>query len=340
MINFRVGILGAGHIAEKIADTLNKLDAFEPYAIASRDINKANEFGDKFNIEKRYGSYEELVNDPDVELIYIATPHSHHAEQAKMCINAGKPVLVEKAFSYNFATAAEVYKLSEEKGVFCSEAMWIRYLPMYHQIAKTIGENKIGRVTNITCSLGYFLIEKERIVLPELAGGVLLDLGIYPINLMCMFFMRNPDSITSTCLKHKSGVDIQETIQFNYAGGQNGTAFVTGMFEADNTARIYGTTGYLEIDNMNNPTEVRVYSHKKQLIERFTPPEAQISGYEFEFIAARDAIILGKTETAQIPHADSLNMMRVMDTLRQVWGVRFPMEPENPNPPKNVQKLA
>ena len=101
MINFRVGIIGAGNIAGTIADTLNKLDAFEPYAIASRDINKANEFGDKYNVEKRYGSYEELANDPDVELIYICTPHSNHAEVAKMCLNAGKPVLVEKAFSYD-----------------------------------------------------------------------------------------------------------------------------------------------------------------------------------------------------------------------------------------------
>lgn len=340
MINFRVGILGAGHIAEKIADTLNKLDAFEPYAIASRDINKANEFGDKFNIEKRYGSYEELANDPDVELIYIATPHSHHAEQAKMCINAGKPVLVEKAFSYNAATAAEVYKLSEEKGVFCSEAMWIRYMPMYRQVAKTLGSDLIGRLTHISCSLGYFLIDKERIVSPELAGGTLLDIGVYPINLMCMFFMRNPDSVTTTCMKHQNGVDVQETLQFNYTGGQSGTALVTGLYEADNKAIMYGTKGYLEIDNINNPTEVRVYNTKKQLIQAFNPPESQISGYEYEFIAARDAIILGKVETGQIVHADSLNIMKIMDDIRSVWGVKFPMEPDNPNPPKNVQKLA
>ena len=154
MIEFKVGILGAGKIAGVIADTLNKLDAFCPYAIASRDIDRANEFGDTYNIEKRYGSYEELVNDPDVELIYIATPHSHHAEQAKMCINAGKPVLVEKAFTADMESAIEVMKLSEDKNVFCGEAMWIRFLPMYLRLIDIIEKGTIGKVNTITCILG------------------------------------------------------------------------------------------------------------------------------------------------------------------------------------------
>lgn len=344
MINFKVGILGAGRIAGTIADTLNKMDAFEPYAIASRDLNKANEFGDKYEIEKRYGSYEELINDPDVELIYIATPHSHHAEQAKMCINAGKPVLVEKAFSYNHDTAAEVFKLSEEKKVFCGEAMWMRYLPIYKALYDTLSQNVIGRLNGITCSLGCDLKEKERIITPELAGGALLDLGVYPINLMLMFFGRIPSNITSTCIRHKNGVDMQEIINFNYPEGQLGTALVTAMYTPDNNARLYGTTGYVEIENILNPKQIRIYRADGSLGATMDCPEKQISGYEFEFIAARNAIILGNVETPEATHQYTLSVMKICDTLRNAWSFQYPMESnanmqpvrKSPNPIRNA----
>ena len=164
MINFKVGIMGAGKIAGVIADTLKDLDAFEAYAIASRDTEKAAAFAKEHGVTKYYGSYEELVADPDVELIYIATPHSHHAEHAKLCLNAGKPVLVEKAFSYNAATTEEVLNLAKEKNLFCGEAMWIRFMPMYRLMAEYIQKGAIGRVNNITCSLGYSLLREERLL--------------------------------------------------------------------------------------------------------------------------------------------------------------------------------
>ena len=306
MIEFKVGILGAGKIAGVVADTLNKLDAFCPYAIASRDIDKANEFGDTYNIEKRYGSYEELANDPDVELIYIATPHSHHAEQAKMCINAGKPVLVEKAFTSDMESAIEVMKLSEDKGVFCGEAMWIRFLPMYLRLIDIIEKGTIGKVNTITCSLGYDLRKKERVVKPELGGGAMLDLGVYPINLFTMIYNAPPASIGTSCV--------------NYKAGGSAHAFVTMMFKADNNAVIYGDKGYIEVKNINNPEEIIVYDREKAIAD-IKPPEKQISGYEYEFIAARDAIITGKFETDLMPHKDTINIMTLMDNLRKNWKV-------------------
>ncbi len=318
MIDFKVGILGAGKIAGVIADTLNKLDAFCPYAIASRDLNRANEFGDTYNIEKRYGSYEELVNDPDVELIYIATPHSHHAEQAKMCLNAGKPVLVEKAFTTDAESAIEVMKLSEEKNIFCGEAMWIRFLPMYVRLLDIIEKGTIGRINTITCSLGYDLREKERVVKPELGGGALLDLGVYPINLFTMIFNAPPASIGTSCVKLDTGVDAQEVLQFNYKKGGSAHAFVTMMFNADNNAVIYGDKGFIEVKNINCPEEIIVHDHKKP-IASIKIPEKQISGYEYEFIAARDAIITGKFETPLMPHRDTINIMTLMDSLKKNW---------------------
>lgn len=327
MINFKVGILGAGAIAGKIADTLNALDAFEPYAIGSRDPAKANEFGEKYNIAKRYGSYEELISDPDVELIYIATPHAFHAEQAKLCIEAGKPVLVEKAFSHNAATAKEVFALSEEKNVFCAEAMWTRCLPMYQLAMEAIDKGAIGRVAHVACSLGFKLDEVPRILKPELAGGALLDLGVYPLNFVTMLVGAAPNTISSTCMKLETGVDGQETLQFKFPGGQSATALVTTLYQADNTATIYGTNGYMVIEDTLNPKRIRVYRNEKVIID-ITTPESQISGYEYEFISARNAIILGKNELPEMPHSESIRIMNLMDGLRAAWKVKFPLAGE------------
>lgn len=326
MLDFRVGIMGAGKIAGTVADTLNQLHSFTPYAIASRDIDKANEFGDKYNIEKRYGSYEELIQDPDVELIYIATPHAFHAEQAKMCIEAGKPVLVEKAFSYNAQTTMEVLSLAKEKNVFCGEAMWIRFLPIYLVLKTQIEKGVIGNLTNITATLGYDLRTKERLIKPELAGGVLLDLGVYLLNIAHMFYSTGLASITSTCAKIDTGVDGQCTIQMNYNGAKTANFFSTMMYKPDNNLRIYGDKGYIEIDNVNNPEAVRIYQGDHTLILDARPPEKQISGYEYQFLSARKAIIVGNIESPEMPHADTIQIMKLMDDLRKTWNVKYPME--------------
>lgn len=327
MINFKVGILGAGTIAGTIADTLNKLDAFEPYAIASRDLAKANEFGDKYNVQKRYGSYEELVNDPDVELIYIATPHSHHAEQAKMCINAGKPVLVEKAFSYDAISTEEVLNLAKEKNVFVGEAMWSRFLPMYKQLVTYVNSGIIGKVYSMNASIGYPIFDNERITKPELAGGALLDLGVYPINIIAMIFGTEPATVLSSCARFQSGADAQDMLHFSMKEGRSASAFVTTMYQADNSIRLYGDKGYITVENILNPTAIKLYRGDGELIGTTEPLETQITGYEYEFIAARDAIILGKIEFDEMPHSETLRLMRFMDSVRKTWRYRFPMEP-------------
>lgn len=326
MINFKVGILGAGKIAGTIADTLQALDAFEAYAVASRNQQKADAFGAEHGIEKCYGSYEALIADPDVELIYIATPHPHHAEQAKLCLRARKPVLVEKAFSYNAATAEEVLKLSEETGVFCGEAMWIRFMPMYRILAEYIQKGAIGRVHNITCSLGYDLRQKERLTKPELAGGALLDLGVYPINLISMIYGSEPPLIASTCAKLDTGVDAQEVLQITYKGGRTANALVTMMYQPDNNAKIYGDRGYIEIDNINCPETFRIYTGDHKLVVETKKPDKQTTGYEFEFMSARDAIITGNTECPEMPHAETLRIMQMCDNLRKTWKIDFPMD--------------
>lgn len=326
MINFKVGILGAGSIAGKVADTLQKVDGITAYAIAARDIEKANAFGDKYNIEKRYGSYEELVNDPDVELVYITTPNSLHAEHARLALNADKPVLVEKPFSYNTKTTVEIVKLAREKKLFAAEAMWIRCLPIYTRLINNIKHGVIGAVHHISCSLGYKVFDKERIKEPSLGGGALLDLGVYPINFLQMVYDALPASFSGQCAHLATGVDAQEILQLSFGKGQTASAFVTTLYAADNNAIIYGENGYIEVDNINCPTGYRIYNADRKLIDDTKAPEQQISGYEFEFLSARNAIITGKTEADFQSHELLINTMGFLDSLRKIWGVEFPMD--------------
>lgn len=326
MINFKIGILGAGNISEKIAATLNSLDSFEPYAIAARDIDRANAFGDKYNITKRYGSYEELVNDPDVELVYIATPNSLHAEHAELALNAGKPVLVEKPFSYDAKTTARVLSLAKEKNLFAAEAMWIRCLPMYERMIYNINEGMIGKVYNITCSLGYKVFNKERIKDLSLGGGALLDLGVYPLNLIHMVYGMLPATVSSSCVKLETGVDAQASLQLGYKGGVTASAFISVMYDADNGAKIYGDRGYIEVDNINCPEAYRIYQGNHTLVTEVKLPENHISGYEYEFLSARQSIITGKNEMLEYTHEQIIDTMKFLDAARSAWKIKFPME--------------
>jgi predicted dehydrogenase len=328
MITFKIGILGAGKIAHTVADTLMKMEDFEIYAVASRDLDRANAFGDQYNVTKRYDSYEDLANDPEVELIYIATPHSHHAEHAKLCINAGKPVLVEKAFTHNSETAAEVLKLAQEKKVFCGEAMWLRYLPMMQLARELLKKNAIGDLRLMTVNLGYDLRKKERLTSPELAGGALLDLGVYPINAILMLMDAVPVSFLSSCAKLQTGVDASNTIQMVFPTGRMATAYSSMLYKSDNNANLYGTLGRMEIEDINNPKAIRIYDHSGEMVREIFPPEKQISGYEYEFLSARKAIILGHIEPPEMKHADTMNVMRFCDLLRKAWQVIYPLPGE------------
>lgn len=326
MITFKIGILGAGNIAGTVADTLAKVDGIDVCAIASRDLERANAFGDAHNIDKRYGSYEELVNDDEVELVYIATANSAHAANAKLAINAGKPVLVEKPFSYDKKTTEEVLNLAKEKGVFAGEAMWIRFLPMYERLIYVLRQGVIGKVYNITCSLGYQIMHKERIRDLALGGGVLLDLGVYPINLLNMVYGGFPVNVATSCAKFETGADAQLVLQLNYAEGQSASVFLTAIYKPDNGARIYGEKGYIEVDNINNPECIRGYGADHQLLFDITPPENQITGYEYQFTTARNDIITGKKEFIAHSHKNTIDTMAFLDSIRNAAKIKFPME--------------
>lgn len=327
MINFKVGIVGFGKTADIVADTLSKLDAFEICSVAdSRDKEAAAVFRNKHDIKKCYDSCDELAGDPEVELVYISAPSSIRAEYAKKCLSAGKPVLVERTISYNSKTTQEVLNLAKEKNLFCGEAMHIRFLPMYQLLVAYIQRGVIGRVKGVSGSLGYYMLKDSDAISLESAGGSLTSLGVYFLNLLAMVYGSEMPMIGSSCTKLDTGVDAQESLQISYKGGKSAGFFSTILYQTDNTAKIYGERGYIEIDNILYPEAFRIYTADHNLVLETKKPERQTSGYEFEFLSARDAIITGRLECTEMPHAESLRIMQICDSLRSSWQIKYPME--------------
>lgn len=323
----KVGILGAGGIASVMADTIGRMSTACNYAVASRDLKKSRDFADKWGVTKAYGSYEEMLNDPGVELVYIATPHSHHYPHAKMCLEHGKHVLCEKAFTVNAQQAEELFRISREKHLLITEAIWTRYLPMRGTINEVLRSGIVGRPWLLTANLGYMISQVPRLKEPELAGGALLDVGVYPLNFAAMVFGNDPVSITGTTILSEKGVDTQDSITLKYADGRMAVLNATMMGMSDRRGIIDCDNGMLEIINVNNPEELRVYNKDRVLIAAYKAPK-KITGYEYEVEACIRALDAGGIECPMMPHAETVRMMQWMDDLRRQFGVRYPEEIE------------
>lgn len=321
----QIGIIGTGRIAGVMADTVNQMKNVKLYAVASREKVKADVFAGKYGCKKAYGSYEELALDPKVELIYVATPHSEHFANAKMCIEHVKPVLCEKAFTANAEQAAELIRLSEEKGVFLGEAMWTRYMPMLTTIREVIGSGVIGDPKTLTANLGYVIGDVERLKNPQLAGGALLDVGVYPLNFALMLFGNNIAKITSACTYTDTGVDEQNTVTLQYIDGKIAHLNSSIISLSDRKGVIYGTKGYAVVENINNFQSIAVYDASYKKVGIYKCPR-QISGYEYEIDASIKAIKAHQYECPEMPHSESLRVMKILDSLRKEWGIVYPFE--------------
>ena len=320
----RVGIIGAGWIAEKAAITLNGLTDCEAYAIASRSKEKADAFAEKWKMRKAYGSYSELIADPSVDLVYVATPHSHHYDVTREALMAGKPCLVEKAFMANYRQAKEIVTLARERKVFLAEAIWTRYQPVVAMMRELIG-SRIGTPKLLTATLGYSMGDKPRIMRADLCGGALLDLGVYALNFVRMFFDADILRITSQCVKSQTGMDMTECISVRYEDGLMANMQFSAVCVNDRYGLISGEKGYMVVDNINNPSRATAYDKFGNVLMQRECPQ-QITGFEYELEACREALQKGWIESPCMPHEEILQIMRIMDELRREWGVVFPMD--------------
>ena len=323
----RIGIVGAGWIAEKAAITLNGLDSCEAYAIASRSLEKATAFAEKWKMRKAYGSYAELIADKDVDLVYVATPHSHHYDVTREALMAGKPCLVEKAFMANYRQAKAIVDLSRERKVFLAEAIWTRYQPVVKMMRDLIDSGRIGTPRLVTATLGYSMGDKPRIMRPDLCGGALLDLGVYALNFVRMFFDADIVSMESQCVKSQTGMDLTNAMSLVLSDGVLCNLQSSAACVGDNIGVIAGTEGNLIIDNINNPQQITVNGPDRTYIETIRVPQ-QITGYEYQFLACRQALIDGLLEPREMPLEETLYIMELMDGFRKQWNVKYPMDEE------------
>ena len=260
----KVAILGAGTIGNVMARTIKAMNSngdntVQLYAVAARDISRAEEFAQRYGIEKSYGSYQDLYEDPNVQLVYIATPHNFHFEQAKACLLHGKNVLCEKPFTVNSKEAQELFALAAQRKLLITEAIWTRYQPMRQIINETIKSGVIGSPKFLTANLSYMMMRKERLIRPELAGGALLDVGIYPLNFALMIF-GHPESIDGSCILSDAGVDIADSITLMWPSSERMATLATAAtVVSDRYGIVQGTSGFMMVENINNPQSIQIF---------------------------------------------------------------------------------
>ena len=321
----KIGVLGTGRIANTVAPALVGLPEIECYACASRTPGKAEEFAAKFGFEKVFHSYADMLSDPELELVYVATPHSHHYEHIMLCLEYGKHVVCEKAFTMNAAQAEAIAAAAKEKGLYVAEAIWTRYMPSRKMIQDTIDSGIIGKVNTLTANLSYVIAWKDRIMKPELAGGALLDIGVYGLNFAMMHFGDDFARMESSVQMTETGVDGMETITIFYQDGRMAVLTHSIYCRSDRKGIIHGDKGYMVVENINNPQSISVYDLNDKLLAHYEVPK-QINGYEYEFAEAVRCISEGKTESDSMPMAETIKVMKIMDSFRKQWGVVYPQE--------------
>ena len=320
------GILATGLIAGLFTRDLVQM-GHRVAAVGSRRQDSADRFAQTHGIARAHGSYEALVADPAVDIIYIATPHPQHVAAARMALRAGKHILVEKAFTLNAAEAAEIVALGQAAGLVVMEAMWTRFLPHMCRIREIIASGTIGAVRSLTADHRQKLPDdpQHRLNALDLGGGALLDLGIYPIS-FAWDVLGKPNAIMASATFRATGADAQVATLFHYASGAIATTLSSSDSAGPNRAAIVGTKGRIEIDRVwYAPTTFRVYDNDNAVIEAFDAPVAG-RGMQFQAQEMERLIATGVLNSAIMPPQQSVQIMQTLDEVRAQIGLRYPSE--------------
>jgi predicted dehydrogenase len=324
----RWGILGCGNIANKFASDLTLVEDAELVAVASRDDQKAIEFTSKHPAKFAFGSYEDLVSCPEVDVIYIATPHGFHHEHAMLCIKHKKSVLCEKAFALNVFQAKEMIQAARSGGVFIMEAFWTKFLPQYQKVAAIIKEGQIGEIKLIQADFGFKapLPLSQRLYEPLLGGGALLDIGIYPV-FLAISLLGRPIEVCAAIKPFPSGVDQQIVAVLKFASGA--VANISATFEAVSPVEgtIVGTDGYLKMTNrFHNATANVELIKNAQVVDIGEMHRESGYGYQFEARHVGECLKKGLIESTVMSHDDTLLLMETLDRIRATCGIRYPAD--------------
>jgi predicted dehydrogenase len=322
----RWGILGTGNIAKLFATGLGSAPGAVLAAVGSRTQEKADEFGDRFGIPRRHADYAALAADPDLDVIYVATPHPLHHDATILCLEGGKAVLCEKPFALNAGQAAAMIDAARARGLFLMEAMWSRYYPAMARARELLAAGAIGEPRILQADLGFRARPNPqgRLFDPALGGGALLDIGVYPVSLASMVF-GTPSDIASQATMGETGVDEQNAIVLRHPGGQLAVLSSAIRTVTPHEATIMGTEGVLRIgQDWHKPNRVGVTRSGQG--EEIVSLPIEGNGYNYEAIGVMDCLRAGKRESAVMPLDETLAIVRTLDAIRAPWGLRYPGE--------------
>lgn len=323
---FRWGIIGTGGIAKAFARDLSYFNSHIVQAVGSRSLEKASDFALEFPGCASYGSYQDLVADPMIDAVYVATPHPQHVANSILALNAGKPVLCEKPFAVNAVEAQAMVAAARENGVPLLEAMWTRFLPHIATVRELLNSGVIGQIVSVEADHGQYLINHEnpRLTEPDLAGGALLDLGIYPVSFAHMV-LGKPDRITATGVLTAKGVDGQTSAILDYKNGAQAVVTTTLITGTPCRATIAGTLGRIEIDRtFYNPASMRVVMQDGTTTEY--PNSYKGHGLREQAAELERMVRNAEIESPLLTHQMSIEVMQTIDEIRNQIGLRYPFE--------------
>jgi predicted dehydrogenase len=326
MGRIRWGILGTGSIARRFADGISHLEEVDIAAVGSRHEHSANRFGQDFKIQNRHEDYAALVADPDVDVVYVATPHVCHKEHAALCLNKGKAVLCEKPLTVNAEDARELINLARDNNLFLMEGMWTRFFPLMVRLRALISEGVIGEPRMLTADFGIReeLNPSGRKFNLALGGGALLDVGVYCVSLACMMFGK-PQEVTGCAYLGQTGVDEQSAAVLKYSNGQLAILSAAIRTRTPQEATIIGTEDYIRINQpWWRPHALSVIgpTGKADVVEA----NYIGNGFAHEALEVQDCLQRGLLESSTMPLTDSLSTIEVMDELRRQWNLSYPLE--------------
>lgn len=322
----RVGILGPGNIVRRMMTDFNQAERVVLSAVASRDGEKARRAAEQYGAPLAFDSYEAMAASDQVDLVYLATPHNLHYEQAMMCMNHGKHVLCEKPMVIRQAQALALAKCARDNGVFLMEAMWSRFFPAACKLRALLEAGAIGDIWHITANFSSRAEydPSSRLYRMELAGGAMLDIGVYPLMAVTGILGWNPTKIQSFCSRHECGVDVHQSVQLAYENGATAQIFSGLMAQGDSKLTIFGSRGRIEMPGFWHPVSLSLFERGKSE-QRFDFP-AENEGFHHEFDHAAQCIAQGWNESPLMTHEESAAVAGITERLRREWGVLYPGE--------------
>jgi predicted dehydrogenase len=322
----RWGVLGTGWIADRFIRSLQRHTRQQLLGVGSRDADRSAAFAGRHGLPNSYGSYQQLVSDPDVDVVYVATPHPAHHPCAKLALEAGKHVLVEKPLALNAAQAADIARLAADRRRFCMEALWSFFLPRFDVVRQLLDAGALGAIRTVQAEYGEYFTADHRIMRPDLAGGPLLDLGTYPLSL-ATWVLGAPERVVAAGQPHPAGVNGQAAIILCDPAGNQAVLHTTLFSNTPTTATVAGTEGTLTLPGpFYQPGDLVVTSADGDRQLTFTEPQTAHDALHFEAAEVARCITDGRLESPVRPLTESITTLQVMDEVRRQLGVAFPGE--------------